>query len=190
MIRSYLTMIVAGMAAFQTAFGNVSIEIGKTTGSGSASLTAATFNFGVTSAAQQISISNLKVALARGQSATQPVIIEIFDGLGGTGTVVQRLEIPANSISQGNMTYQTLSFGEPFILGQGAYSVRISTSAPAGNSGYTFRPAILTLGDSGGVTLNTSQWIQDNNDTGTAGSTLAPVDGYILADGRASETSI
>lgn len=87
------------------------------------------------------------------------------------------------------MTYQTVTFANPLVLGQGAYSIRISTAASGTNSTYNFRPDILTLGNAG-VTLDTSQWVQDSNTDGSAGNTLDPAGGYVLADASVGATNV
>jgi autotransporter-associated beta strand protein len=180
------------MSTIQTSQANLSFEIGKTSGGASTTLnstTSFTFNFGVTSQAGELSFSNLKIAASRDNGATAPLIVQIYSGLGGTGTLLSTIEIPASSVSAGNMTYQTLGFAQPLLLSQGAYSIRISTTATGANSSYNFRPDILTLGNAG-VTLDTSQWVQDSNTTGTAGTTLAPAAGYVLADASVGATNV
>lgn len=173
--------------------GDLNIEIGKSSGSGSVSLTSAnsfSYNFGVTSAAGALTMSNIKLSLSRDVNASQPVVVQIFSGLGGTGTLLRTVQIAPSAVNQGSMTYLTVSLGEALSLGQGAYSVKVSTAASGSNATYNFRSNALTLGDAQGVTLNTSQWIQDNNTTGTAGSTLAPSAGYVLADRSVSASTL
>ncbi len=173
--------------------GQVNIDIGATSGSASVPLTSAssfTYNFGVTASAGTLTMTQVRVAIARGQNTTAPVTIEIFSGLGGTGTLLRTVNIPASVVSNGNMLFTDLPLGAGLPLAQGAYSVKISTTASGNNADYSMRSGVLTLSGSDSVTLNTSQWIQDNNTTGTAGSTLAPSAGYVLADHTVSSSTV
>jgi autotransporter-associated beta strand protein len=177
----------------QTLPNEVNLEIGKVSGGGSSALNSSSayvFNFGVTSTGDEMKMSNIKLALSKDNSATLPVIVEIYSGLGATGTLLRTVSIPASLISTGSMGYIAVSVGDPLFLTQGAYSVKISTTASANNQTYNFRPAVATLGDNAGTTLDTSFWLQDSNTTGTAGSTLTPQDGYILADATVNTTTI
>ena len=182
----------SALISAQAQTSELNIEIGKINGSGAQTLNntnSFAFNFGVTSSAGTLNLSNIRLALSRGNSTTAPVIIEIFSGLGGTGTLLRRVEIAASSVNQGSMTYSPVSLGDPLSLQQGGYSVRVSTQASGTGATYSFRPDVLTIGDTQGVTLG-SGWIQDNNTTGTAGNTLTPATGYVLADHAFSTSTV
>lgn len=122
--------------------------------------------------------------------------MQIYSGLGGTGTLLRTVTIPASSItSTAPVTYGNISLGSPLALAQGAYSIKISApnTGTANNQTYTIRQGNLKLGStsSGSITaLPSSQWVEDNNTTGTAGSTLAPAAGYVLADHSVSTSTV
>lgn len=187
--------LLCALSTVSFAWGQVIIDIGATSGSGSVAFNSTnsfTYNFGVTSAANSLTMTNVRVALSKGNNAIAPLVVQIFSGLGGTGTLLRTVEIPAATIaSGGNMQFYNLALGQGLALGPGAYSVRLSTTATGGNtSEYNIRNGLLALTGSDSVTLNTSQWVQDSNTTGTAGNTLTPQQGYILADHGVSTQSV
>lgn len=178
--------------------GQVNITLGTTSGSGSQALTSSivnggyTYNFGVTASAGELTLTNLSVAISRDNNTSLPVTVQVFSGLGGTGTLLGSVSIPASAVNVGSFSAVAANFAQPLSLPQGVYSVKISTTAPAGNSSYNFRPAPLVLSgtDASNVTLTPEKWIQDNNITGNAGSTLTPSAGYVLADHGVATSSV
>jgi fibronectin-binding autotransporter adhesin len=162
------------------------IKIGKTTGQLS-TLNAGTsflYNFGVTTtgSAAGLALGSIEFTAGRGVNTTAPVLIQIFNGFGGTGSVVSTISIPASSINQGSAGSFLANLGSQLNLGSGAYSLKVSTTATGNNAEYSFRTAQVFMTSSSGVDITPDKWVQDSNTTGTAGETIAPSAGYVLAD--------
>ncbi|MEY5019898.1 MAG: hypothetical protein RLZ22_986 [Verrucomicrobiota bacterium] len=148
-----------------------------------------TYNFGITSAASGLSLTQFSLQLGRPNNQNNPVIIEVYRGFGGnTGgnELIQTTELSASLFSGQSISSYTVNLSSALSLAPGAYSVRMRSNA-ATNSSYSFKNGLLALG--GGV-VSQSQWIQDSNTTGSAGASIAPATGYILADHSSSTTSV
>ncbi len=170
-----------------------SILISSNSGSGLINLGSSsplTFNFGITTAGaeQGLAFTNIGVYMNRGSQATQPFTVEIFDGLGATGSVVTSYTIAATNVTQGTTALFNLLLSNSIVLTNGNYSLRLSTTAPAGNTGFGLRQGSLNLLDSGGSVLPTTLWVADTNSTGTAGTNIQAA--FVLADYQVSTTNV
>jgi autotransporter-associated beta strand protein len=189
--------VLAALLTCQSALAQ-NIVIGTTSGGLEpiSSAVSRTYNFGVTSTAGSITLSALDFVIGKNAQSSGNIIVEVYSGLGGTGTVLRTVTIPASSItSTAPVTYGNISLGSPLVLGQGAYSIKISApnTGTANNNTYTIRQGNLKLGttSSGNITaLPSNQWVEDNNTTGTAGNTIAPSAGYVLADRSVSSSTV
>ena len=190
--------LLCALSTVSFAWGQVNITLGSTSGSGSQALTSSVanggfiYNFGVTASAGTLTMTNLRISLSRDNQTTAPVTVEVFSGLGATGTSLGTVTISRDLVNVGSYSVIPVNFAQPLALTQGAYSVKISTTAAAGNASYNFRPGPLVLAgtDANNLTLDTSKWIQDSNTTGSAGNTLTPSQGYVLADHGVSTQSV
>ncbi|MEN9991826.1 MAG: hypothetical protein RLZZ224_1528, partial [Verrucomicrobiota bacterium] len=94
--RKHFFPFVALCAALTSGqvMGQVNITLGTTSGSGSQALTSSivnggyTYNFGVTASAGELTLTNLSVAISRDNNTSLPVTVQVFSGLGGTGTLL------------------------------------------------------------------------------------------------------
>jgi len=166
-----------------SALGNVIIEVGATSGSGNAQLSSTksyVYNFGVTSQGAGLSINQISIAAGRnGSNNSDGITVELFRGFGGPAGVGNTL-VSSTTFAHSTFTTQNQNYtlGLPSLtLDQGAYSIRVSSIATAS---YSFRDGLLRLGGTGIVSQ--SQWIQDSNTGGTAGTTITPQQGYVFAD--------
>ncbi len=136
------------------------------------------YNFGITTTGGSagLTFDRVDVNLKGGNAASnvEPVIIQVFNGLGGTGTVLANGTFPAGSLTsqfefrQVSLT-NTIAPGDPITLPTGGYSVKLTT-ANVGN--YFIKDGKLTLQNpSGTATLSNTVWIEDSNTQGSAGST-------------------
>jgi autotransporter-associated beta strand protein len=170
---------------------NVLMTVGSETGANTKIDTANTYiyNFGITSAAAGLNLSQFSMQVGRPNNQNNPIILEVYSGFGGnTGSnqLIHTTEFAASSFSGQNITSYTVNLSSTLSLAPGAYSVRIRSNA-ATNSSYSFKNGLLSLG--GGV-VSENQWIQDSNTTGSAGSSITPAAGYILADHQTNSESI
>ncbi|MGA0854234.1 MAG: hypothetical protein ACO3RK_05400, partial [Luteolibacter sp.] len=148
-----------------------------------------TYNFGITSAAAGLSLSQLNMQIGKAPNQSQPIIVEVYRGFGGNAVgneLIQTTELSPSSFTGTQTNAYTLNLSSALSLAPGAYSVRIRSNATTTTS-YLFRDGLLALG--GGV-VSENQWIQDSNTSGTAGTSIVPANGYILADHASSTTSL
>ena len=167
------------------------MSIGTATGANTKidTANAYTYNFGITSAASGLNLSQISMQIGKPPSQSNPIIIEVYSGFGGkvgSNQLIHTTSLAASSFTGTSTSAYTLNLSAALSLAPGAYSVRIS-SAAATNSSYLFRDGLLALG---GGAVTESQWIQDSNTGGTAGTSITPQAGYILADHTASTSSI
>ncbi len=147
------------------------------------------YNFGVTDTGAGetgLQLSALNVQLKGGNSASNvdPVTVKIYSGLGGTGTVLATSTILA---SQLNNQFSVINVGfTPINLAAGGYSVVLSTTNA---NTYYIKQGALFLSDTQGVTLTAGNWVQDSNDTGTAGTTLTAASN-VLAQAAVSTNTV
>jgi autotransporter-associated beta strand protein len=174
-----------------TLHANVLMSIGTATGANTKidTANAYTYNFGITSAASGLNLSQISMQVGKSPNQSNPIIVQIYSGFGGNvggNQLIHTTELAASSFSGTSTSAYTLNLSSALSLAPGAYSVRL-TSAASTTTSYLFRDGLLALG--GGV-VSQSQWIQDSNTSGSAGSTITPAAGYILADHRTSTESI
>lgn len=147
-----------------------------------------TYNFGVTSAAQAgVLLNQVALNVGTNPQSVDGITIQVFRGFGGLAgptNVLLSTETFASTTFSGNSANYTLNLAQSLSLGAGAYSMRLSSNAPS-NRAYAFRDGLLSL--AGSVTQ--AQWIQDSNTGGTAGTTITPSAGYVLADHSVSASS-
>jgi autotransporter-associated beta strand protein len=171
------------------------LTVGSSSGTGKSDLDAShyyTYNFGVTtSGAGDYQLDTIKVIVDRGQNTTAPITVTLYSGAGATGSVLATATLPAASVSASGSQTATIAFGSGTILTAGVYSFRVSTTAQPGNTAYGFRndtAATLVL-TSSGVTVASSDWIQDSNSTGNATTTLT-VSSPVRAEASLSSISV
>jgi autotransporter-associated beta strand protein len=148
-----------------------------------------TWNFGVTSATNSLVISQVTLPIGSSQG-TGDILYRIYNGLGGaqgTGQVIwtgtlANANVPTNPSSA---TATVTIGGGGLSLGPGAYSLATTATTTAN---YTIRSSKLGL-QSGTTNLSSSLWIEDNNGTGTAGTSLVTTQ-TVLAQPQVSGTSI
>jgi autotransporter-associated beta strand protein len=174
-----------------TLHANVLMSVGTATGANTKIDTANTYtyNFGITSAASGLNLSQFSLQLGRPNNQNNPVILEVYSGFGGNvggNQLIHTTQFAASSFSGQSISSYTVNLSSALSLAPGAYSVRIRSDA-ATNSSYSFKNGLLSLG--GGV-VTESQWIQDSNTSGSASTSITPAAGYVLADHTASTSSI
>jgi autotransporter-associated beta strand protein len=190
MRKALIWLLVALLAAPRAATADV-ISVGAQTGQQiffSNALTR-TYNFGITAAGGSagLSFDRVDVNIKGGNSASnvQPVVIEILNGLGGTGTVLATGTYPAASLTQ-QFEFRQVPLNLTLTLPSGGYSLRLTT---ANTSNYFIKDGQLTLKNpSGTATLSNTVWIQDSNTQGEAGTTIAAVDPVLAQYSLASQT--
>ena len=170
---------------------NVLMSIGTATGANTKidTANAYTYNFGITSSASGLNLSQISMQVGKAPNQSNPIIVQIYSGFGGNvggNQLIHTTELAASSFSGTSTSAYTLNLSSALSLAPGAYSVRL-TSAASTTTSYLFRDGLLALG--GGV-VTQNQWIQDSNTSGSAGSTITPAAGYILADHKTSTESI
>lgn len=187
----HLLLPAVFLAAASSGVSAQSITVGAQTGAQIFfnSTLVRTYNFGITTAGadSSLTISTLEVNLKGGntQSNVAPVVVEIWSGLGGTGTLLSSVTLAASSLSS-QFEYKVLTLSTPLVLQSGGYSVRMTTTNA---NNYFLKDGTLTLKGGGGATLSNTLWVQDNNTDGTAGSTLGSST-PVLADPRFSTRTI
>lgn len=106
------------------------------------------------------------------------MVIQLYSGFGGTGTVLSTATILKTAMTNQYDPYDVL-FGVKYLFTAGAYSVKVSTLS---TTTYNFKSGLLTVVDgTGAVLITSSNWVQDNNTTGTASTSLASTSN-VLAD--------
>lgn len=179
-LRNLCLLSIAGLAPALQA--QDSIKFGTQTGSNTQfnASSPLTYNFGITTTGANSGISLSTIDLEITRNANADLVIEIYNGFGGTGTLVRRVNVTAAELNQPGFATYSLSLGAPINLTAGAYSLKLSTAGTAGNA-YGIKNAPLVLSSSAGVLTN-DKWVADSNTSGTAGTTIAPSAGYVLGD--------
>lgn len=148
-----------------------------------------TYNFGITTAGADtgVTITTLEVNLKGGNAASnvQPVTVEIWSGLGGTGTLLTSVSLAANQLTS-QFEFKTLTLSTPLVLTPGGYSVKMVTT---NTNDYYLKNGTLTLKGATGATLSNTLWVQDSNTDGSATSTLSSST-PVLADPRFSSRTL
>lgn len=148
-----------------------------------------TYNFGITTAGADtgVTITTLEVNLKGGNAASnvQPVTVEIWSGLGGTGTLLTSVSLAANQLTS-QFEFKTLTLSTPLVLTSGGYSVKMVTTNA---NDYYLKNGTLTLKGANDATLSNTLWVQDSNSDGTATNTLSSST-PVLADPRFSTRNI
>ena len=128
-----------------------------------------TYNFGVTQTGAGLTVTQLDVNVKGGnaQVTLSPVIVGIYNGLGGTGSLLASGTIAANTL-----TSQFEFISVPFstlTLPAGGYSVVLSTTNV---DNYYIKAGTTKLTTNGTTAVTSSQWVEDTNTDGNAGTTL------------------
>lgn len=134
-----------------------------------------TYNFGVTEAGAAAGLSAVQFAFRvdRGTQVTSPVIFNLYNGLGGTGTSIASTTVSATTYPQAGGNRVPATLAPPVTLAAGVYSVQLTTAAAgSGANNYTWKDGPLRLTSTSSVNLSAFFYIEDNNSTGTAGTTL------------------
>ena len=187
--RSGILIAASLIAGIHPVLGNVLMQIGATTG-GNNQLSSAksyTYNFGITSAAAGLNLNQIVLGVGRQNGVTEGITVEIYPAFGGAASgqaPISSTFFAANTFPGAQRTNYTLELPE-LNLAPGAYSIRITSNTPS-NASYAFTDGLLTLGGA----VSESQWIQDSNTGGTAGTSIAPSAGYLLADRAVSTNDI
>ena len=140
------------------------------------------FNFGVTQLGedQGLTLDSIRLYF-QGQgprNSPEDVVIELYSGFAGTGTVLSTATIVKTAMTNQYDPYDVL-FGVNYLFTAGAYSIKVSTLSA---TTYNFKSGLLTVVDgTGAVLITSSNWVQDNNTTGTASTSLASTSN-VLAD--------
>jgi fibronectin-binding autotransporter adhesin len=146
-----------------------------------------TYNFGLTAAGAGLVFDSIDVNVKGGNAAsnTQPVVIQVFGGLGGTGSLLATGTIAASALTT-QFAFSTVPLSETLTLLSGGYSVRMTT-ANTGN--YYLKNGTLKLTGTSGSTLSSSLWIEDSNSDGTATSSLTTTQ-TVLAQPQANTSTV
>jgi len=128
-----------------------------------------TYNFGVTQTGAGLAVSALDVNVKGGNSqvTVSPVLVRIFSGLGGTGSV-----LASGTIAPGTLTSQFQFVRVPLstvTLGAGGYSVVLSTT---NTDNYYIKAGTTKLTTNGTASVSSSLWVEDTNTDGNAGNSL------------------
>jgi fibronectin-binding autotransporter adhesin len=138
-----------------------------------------TYNFGITSSGAGLTFNTIDVNL-KGQANTPnnvfPALITVYSGLGATGTALATGSIAPSSLT-GLFAFRTVTLSSTLTLGDGGYSVRMTTDNVAD---YYLKNGKLTLTSTSGAVLSSNLWVEDSNADGTAGTTLT-ASGTVLA---------
>jgi autotransporter-associated beta strand protein len=95
-----------------------------------------TYNFGVTEAGAAAGLSAVQFAFRvdRGATVTSPVIFNVYNGLGGTGTSIASTTVSATSYPQAGGNRVPSSLTTPVTLAAGVYSVQLTTAGTTLNA--------------------------------------------------------
>ncbi|MFM8496138.1 MAG: hypothetical protein ACKOEM_11535, partial [Planctomycetia bacterium] len=172
---------------------NVVIAVGVSTGANRTFNVSnpITYNFGVTAdgSAAGLAAVQFNFTVDRGQTVTDPVVFTIYNGLGGTGTAVATTSIAAANIPNGAFNSIAGALSTPLPLAAGLYSVKLTTlAAGSGANNYTWKDGKLRLTNTSGTALTNYFYIEDNNSTGTAGTTLNAANPVLASPNLATNT--
>ena len=136
------------------------------------------YNFGITTTGAGLTFNSIDVNVKGGNTAANqnPVILSVYGGLGGTGSVLATGTIPASQMTN-QFDFRTVPLNTTLQLGAGGYSVKLET---ANTVNYYIKDGNLTLTSTSGAVLNNLLWVEDTNTDGTAGTSLV-ASGTVLA---------
>jgi fibronectin-binding autotransporter adhesin len=128
-----------------------------------------TYNFGVTQTGAGLAISALDVNVKGGnaQANVFPVLVRVYSGLGGTGSVLASGTIAASTLTS-QFDFIRVPFS-PFTLATGGYSVVLSTT---NTDNYYIKAGTTKLTTNGTASVTSSFWVEDTNVDGNAGTSL------------------
>jgi fibronectin-binding autotransporter adhesin len=135
------------------------------------------YNFGVTTAGQtqDLRILAIDMIMDRGQGASADIVVDIYSGFGAVdgSTVLATKTVPFSLISSSSFATASFLLDTPLSLNAGAYSVKMTTaSSGSGSDIYQFKSGTLKLVDQNGQSLDKFFWVEDNNATGQATTSL------------------
>ena len=165
------------------------LEVGSASGSGNLTVSAGaplSYNLGITTAggSQAISVTDVLLTIDRGSQTTAPVVIDLYNAFGaasGTGSIIASTTIPYTSISASSFGTVSSAFSIPVSLPASGYSIRVSTTSPGTSADkYQIKTGAMSLYTSGSALVPTYYWVQDQNSTGSAGTSLV-ASGTVLA---------
>ncbi|MGA0112141.1 MAG: beta strand repeat-containing protein, partial [Chthoniobacterales bacterium] len=153
------------------------------------------YNFGVTTSGgtETVVLSNVLVSAKRSGGTTGNWTVELYNGFGGTGSLLTSAFATNSVFGTTDFSTFTLGLTNPVSLTAGAYSIKlVSQATGVGNNQMYLKESKLLLTDSTNITNTVSSvyWVEDVNTTGTAGTNIAPSDGYVLADYQVSTTNV
>jgi autotransporter-associated beta strand protein len=185
----FLPAVLAFCSFNQLAQADVLMQIGASTGANNKIDTSKsyTYNFGVTSKASGLNLNSIIMGVGKSNTITEGITVEIYSAFGGAASGTQPIStnlFAASAFSGTSVSNYTLNFPN-LNLAPGPYSIRIFSNTPT-NQSYAFRDGLLNLGG----TVTEEQWIQDSNTGGTAGTSITPSSGYVLADAATSTASV
>jgi autotransporter-associated beta strand protein len=147
------------------------------------------YNFGITTAGQDsaVTVNAFEVNLKGGNTASnvEQVTVELWNGLGGTGSLLASVNLAANLLTS-QFEFKLLTLATPLSLSAGGYSIKLVT---ANTDNYFLKNGALTLKGADDVTLSNTLWVQDSNTDGNAGTTLSSAT-PVLADPRFSNRTL
>lgn len=128
-----------------------------------------TYNFGVTQSGAGLTVTQVDVNVKGNntQSTLSPVIVSIYNGLGGTGSVLGSGTIAAGTLDN-NFKFISVPFST-LTLPAGGYSVLLTTTNTAD---YYIKAGSTKLTTNGTTSVTSSLWVEDTNVDGNAGTTL------------------
>ncbi len=140
-----------------------------------------TWNFRMTAdAGGVVKIDRALLGLSKGVNATADVTFKLYSGLGGDqagNTVLREATLTSLQIDNSFSTQEVFAF-EELTLTPGDYSATLTTTAPAGDTAYELKNGKMSLYDASGyvdptsTVLSSFYWVQDSNDSGSAGTSL------------------
>ena len=153
------------------------------------------YNFGVTTSGgtETVVLSNVLVSAKRSGGTTGNWTVELYNGFGGTGSLLTSAFATNSVFGTTDFSTFTLGLTNPVSLTAGAYSIKlVSEATGVGNNQMYLKESKLLLTDSTNITNTVSSvyWVEDVNTTGTAGTNIAPSGGYVLADYQVSTTNV
>ena len=145
------------------------------------------YNFGITYAggSQALTATSIEVNVKGSNSPSHDVIVRVYDGFGGTGSLLATGTILASQLTN-QFQFRTVTFDQPLVLDQGSYSVVLTTGS---TTNYFIKNGALELQDSGGLRLTNNLWVQDSNTDGTAATSLTAANN-VLAEAALGTTSV
>jgi hypothetical protein len=140
-----------------------------------------TWNFRMTaSAGGVVKIDRALLGLSKGVNATADVTFKLYSGLGGDqagNTVLRQATLTSLQVDTSFTTQEVFAF-EELTLTPGDYSATLTTTASAGDTAYELKNGKMSLYDASGyvdptsTVLSAYYWVQDSNDSGSAGTSL------------------